>query len=363
MNPENSDSRVDPDAWVAALAGGSPPVDPVADMDLAGSLLNLAFADEPVAGPDDSTLAVDGGTETVEDYEQADILNETTGPSDRAGAKRGRPATEPEDGRAAQRRQVEARQVLGATDTHADRPQISASAALADPGVSGLPGEQPVIAPATAETKVGGTYPQPHAHLRQPLPSGAVSEIPLDAQVNELLQMDEAALQSLLPLAGPDDLALAERWRQWRQPRGGERATETAEDYEQADIQSASEEDMALDPSDEKMEGGPDLAAIAEVTPRRQGQSNGAWADELKAANPNLIAKDAAKIVGSTQAYIAKRAAFQAVSAEEKMRLAAIAEATPRRQGQSNGAWADELKAANPNLIAKDAAIIVGSTQ
>ncbi|MCM5690715.1 hypothetical protein M8037_18360, partial [Sinorhizobium meliloti] len=35
---------------------------------------DLAFTDEPVAGPDDSTPALDGGaTETAEDYEQAVI--------------------------------------------------------------------------------------------------------------------------------------------------------------------------------------------------------------------------------------------------------------------------------------------------
>ncbi|MFQ6186668.1 hypothetical protein ACLMJV_33130, partial [Sinorhizobium meliloti] len=105
------------------------------------------------------------------------------------------------------------------------------------------------------------------------------------------------------------------------------------------------------------------LAAIAEATPRRQGQSKGAWADELKAANPNLSTKDAARIVSSTQGEIADRVAFQAVSVEEQMRLAAIAEATPRRQGQSNGAWADELKKANPGLSTEDAAKIVGSTR
>ncbi|MER8792501.1 Ulp1 family isopeptidase [Mesorhizobium sp. M0983] len=51
--------------------------------------------------------------------EQAVILNETMGASDRAGAKRGRPATEPEeDGRAAQRRRVEVPQpmALGVTE-------------------------------------------------------------------------------------------------------------------------------------------------------------------------------------------------------------------------------------------------------
>ncbi|WP_221965774.1 hypothetical protein [Rhizobium laguerreae] len=120
---------------------------------------------------------------------------------------------------------------------------------------------------------------------------------------------------------------------------------------------------MELDPSDEKMEGGPDLAAIAARTPRRQGQKNAVWADALKAANPDLSAKDAARIVGATQSNIARRAAFQAVSAEEQERLDVIAAATPRRQRQKNAIWADALKAANPDLSAKDAAKIVGATQ
>ncbi|WP_221965848.1 hypothetical protein [Rhizobium laguerreae] len=135
-------------------------------------------------------------------------------------------------------------------------------------------------------------------------------------------------------------------------------APATAEDYEQAVIQS----DMELDPSDEKMEGGPDLAATAARTPQQE-QSKGAWADALKAANPDPSAKDAARIVGATQTEIAMRAAFQAVTADHQMRLDVIAARTPRRQGQKNGAWADALKAANPDLSAKDAAKIVGATQ
>ncbi|NEI67808.1 hypothetical protein GR243_39750, partial [Rhizobium leguminosarum] len=175
--------------------------------------------------------------------------------------------------------------------THTDRARISASAALeADPAASGLPREQAVIAPATDQTTAGGRYPQPDAHLRQPLPSDAEDEVPLAALLDALLQMDEAALQSFLPPlhpdAGPDDSTAA--------VDGG--ATETAENYEQAVIQSASDEDMKLDPSDEKMGGGPDLDKIAATTPR-QGRRKGPWADALKKANPDLSAKDAARIV------------------------------------------------------------------
>ncbi|MFQ6186299.1 hypothetical protein ACLMJV_30870 [Sinorhizobium meliloti] len=107
------------------------------------------------------------------------------------------------------------------------------------------------------------------------------------------------------------------------------------EDYEQAVIQSASDEDMELDPSDEKMEGGSDLAAIAARTPR-QGQNIGAWADALKKANPDLGAEDAAIIVRSTRNNIARRAAFQAVSAQDQEGLAAITAACdPRDEGCS----------------------------
>ncbi|TIL47329.1 MAG: hypothetical protein E5Y73_34455, partial [Mesorhizobium sp.] len=55
----------------------------------------------------------------------------------------------------------------------------------------------------------------------------------------------------------------------------------------------ARDEDIELDPSDEKMEGGPDLAAIAAATPRQPRQSNAAWADALKAAHSDLSAADA----------------------------------------------------------------------
>ncbi|MDK1390148.1 hypothetical protein QN224_33270, partial [Sinorhizobium sp. 8-89] len=82
------------------------------------------------------------------------------------------------------------------------------------------------------------------------------------------------------------------------------------------------------------------LDAIARATPRQPGQSNGAWADALKASHPDLSAADAAKIVGASKSDITKRAAFQAVSAQDKARLDAIARATPRQPGQSNGAWA-----------------------
>ncbi|MDC9814021.1 hypothetical protein U8465_28975, partial [Rhizobium sp. MJ31] len=101
------------------------------------------------------------------------------------------------------------------------------------------------------------------------------------------------------------------------------------------------------------------LDEIAAVTPR-QGRSNAAWADALKAAHPDLSAADAAVIVGAIKQDIAKRAAFRTVSAQDQARLDEIAAATPR-QGGSNAAWADALKAAHPDLSAADAATIVGT--
>src|SRR5207248_2529204 len=105
------------------------------------------------------------------------------------------------------------------------------------------------------------------------------------------------------------------------------------------------------------------LDGIAATTPRQGGQSNGAWADALKAAHPALSAADAAKIVGAIKGEIAKRAAFKAVSGQDRVRLNGIAAATPRQEGQSNGVWADALKAAHPDLSAADAAKIVGATK
>ncbi|RFB86586.1 hypothetical protein B5K11_28545 [Rhizobium leguminosarum bv. trifolii] len=102
------------------------------------------------------------------------------------------------------------------------------------------------------------------------------------------------------------------------------------------------------------------LDDITRQTPQLPGQSKGAWADALKAAHPDLSAADTATIVGSVKHNIAKRAAFQTVSAQDQARLDEIAAATPR-QGRSNAAWADALKAAHPDLSAADAAIIVGA--
>ncbi|NEI67793.1 hypothetical protein GR243_39635, partial [Rhizobium leguminosarum] len=99
------------------------------------------------------------------------------------------------------------------------------------------------------------------------------------------------------------------------------------------------------------------LDKIAATTPQ-QGLSKGAWADALKEANPGLGAKDAARIVDARQVEIAKLAAFHVVSAQEQARLDKIAAATPR-QGRRKGPWADALKKANPDLSAKDAARIV----
>ncbi|OWV72269.1 hypothetical protein ATY75_31035 [Rhizobium sp. N122] len=104
------------------------------------------------------------------------------------------------------------------------------------------------------------------------------------------------------------------------------------------------------------------LDEIARQTPQLQGQSKGAWADALKAAHPDLSAADAAAIVGAVKRVIARRAAFQTVSAQDQARLDEIARQTPR-QGGSKGAWADALKAAHPDLSAADAAIIVGSVK
>ncbi|PDS68448.1 hypothetical protein [Rhizobium phaseoli] len=105
------------------------------------------------------------------------------------------------------------------------------------------------------------------------------------------------------------------------------------------------------------------LDEIARQTPQLQGQSKGAWADALKAAHPDLSAADAAAIVGAVKRVIARRAAFQTVSAQDQARLDEIARQTPRLPGQSKGAWADALKAAHPDLSASDAAIIVGSVK
>ncbi|NEI67770.1 hypothetical protein, partial [Rhizobium leguminosarum] len=96
---------------------------------------------------------------------------------------------------------------------------------------------------------------------------------------------------------------------------------------------------------------------IAATTPR-QGRRKGPWADALKKANPDLSAKDAARIVDAATNIISRRAAFQVVSAQEQARLDKIAATTPRQE-RSKGAWADALKRANPDLSAKDAARIV----
>ncbi|EJZ16552.1 hypothetical protein RCCGEPOP_35410, partial [Rhizobium sp. Pop5] len=103
------------------------------------------------------------------------------------------------------------------------------------------------------------------------------------------------------------------------------------------------------------------LDEIARQTPRLPGQSKGAWADALKAAHPDLSASDAAIIVGSVKHNIVKRAAFRTVSAQDQARLDEIARQTPRQSRQSKGAWADALKAAHPDLSAADAATIVGA--
>ncbi|WHO76388.1 hypothetical protein [Rhizobium sp. BT03] len=103
------------------------------------------------------------------------------------------------------------------------------------------------------------------------------------------------------------------------------------------------------------------LDEIARQTPQLQGQSKGAWADALKAAHPDLSAADAAAIVGAVKRVIARRAAFQTVSAQDQARLDEIARQTPRQSRQSKGAWADALKAAHPDLSAADAATIVGA--
>ncbi|NEI67764.1 hypothetical protein GR243_39425, partial [Rhizobium leguminosarum] len=100
---------------------------------------------------------------------------------------------------------------------------------------------------------------------------------------------------------------------------------------------------------------------IAATTPR-QGRRKGPWADALKKANPDLSAKDAARIVDAATNIIARRPTFQVVSAQEQARLDQIAATTPQ-QGRRKGAWADALKRANPGLSAKDAARIVDATQ
>ncbi|MCH4561296.1 Ulp1 family isopeptidase [Mesorhizobium jarvisii] len=111
-------------------------------------------------------------------------------------------------------------------------------------------------------------------------------------------------------------------------------------------------------PSDEKMDEGPDLAKIAEATPRLPGQRKVVWADALKAADADLGAADAALIVRAT-----RRAAFKAVSVQDQERLNEIAKATPQQPEQSKGGWADALKAAHPDLSAADAALIVRATK
>ncbi|MGO7565992.1 hypothetical protein ACC754_45360, partial [Rhizobium johnstonii] len=66
----------------------------------------------------------------------------------------------------------------------------------------------------------------------------------------------------------------------------------------------------------------------------------------------DLSAADAAIIVGATKDEIARRAAFQVVSAQDQTRLDEIAALTPQQPRQSKAAWADALKAAHPDLSA-----------
>ncbi|MGL4964171.1 MAG: hypothetical protein ACRC67_23275 [Inquilinus sp.] len=115
------------------------------------------------------------------------------------------------------------------------------------------------------------------------------------------------------------------------------------------------------------------LDAIAAATPRQKkangkDEAAGVWADRLKQRTPGLTAAQAAIIVGVSEGDIARRAAFQAVSAEERTRLDAIAAATPRQKkangkDEAAGAWADRLKQRNPGLTATHAAAIVGARE
>ncbi|AJC82185.1 hypothetical protein IE4803_PB00128 (plasmid) [Rhizobium etli bv. phaseoli str. IE4803] len=105
------------------------------------------------------------------------------------------------------------------------------------------------------------------------------------------------------------------------------------------------------------------LDEIKAATPRLPGQSNAAYADRLKARHPDISAADAAEVVGTIKHNIARRAAFQTVSAQDQARLDEIKAATPREQWESNAAYADRLKAVNPDLSAALAAIAVGSAK
>ncbi|UVK49061.1 hypothetical protein BPNPMPFG_006744 (plasmid) [Mesorhizobium sp. AR07] len=355
-------------------------------------------------------------------HEQPAILNETMGPRDRAGAKRGRPATEhEEDGRAAKLRQLKVPQpVAGATDWLGDEhiktdydclakelrqtyPRLAAQTRFVSPAVvaalRSLEGEP-------LQTELGGLnlndagqvarflflpvsnangvsagthwsllfvdrrHPQgPRAYHYDSKKSSAQLEnahrlarkFGATAREGEMAQQSNGYDCGVFVLEATHELVT--RLANSQPPEGASLDHRSVVADRTALLARHGARPAIAFPSDEKMDDGPDLDAIAAATPRQPGQSKGAWADALKAAHPDLSAADAAIIVRATKSDIARRAAFQTVSAQDQARLAAIAAATPRQPGQSNGAWADALKAAHPDLSAADAAIIVGATK
>ncbi|SUA93217.1 hypothetical protein [Pandoraea pulmonicola] len=91
----------------------------------------------------------------------------------------------------------------------------------------------------------------------------------------------------------------------------------------------------------------PKLAAIRDTTPRRDGESNISYARRLHAAKPDLTLAQLAQLSGVMESNLRGDPAFQGELPPE---LAAIRDTTPRRDGETNISYARRLHAAKPSL-------------
>ncbi|NEJ25726.1 hypothetical protein GR247_37440 [Rhizobium leguminosarum] len=271
-------------------------------------------------------------------------MNETMGTSDRAGAKRGRPATEPEeDGRAAQRRQVEVSQlmVLGATEwlgdehIHEDYNRLARDLRQTYPG---LAAQTSFVPPAVVKVLINTEAEDLQETLRGLYVNDAGQEqrflfLPVNNANNSaasgthwsLLFVDrqhpqgqQAIHYDSLPGSGQGVIA-----------RNLARKLEEEIRYQEGQMaQQVNGYDCGVSV----------LEATRELVTR------------LANSQPRERASlDLRSVVADRTALLARHGARPAIALEEGDRASNL---KPKRRNQSKGARADALKAANPALSA-----------
>ena len=122
-------------------------------------------------------------------------------------------------------------------------------------------------------------------------------------------------------------------------------------------LSGATEGTLKKDPAFKELPA--ELAAIAEQTPKNDGEGPSAYARRLHAAHPGLTLPQLSLLSGAKEGTLKADPAFKELPAE----LAAIAEQTPKNDGEGPSAYARRLHAAHPGLTLPQLSLLSGAKE